>query len=285
MKEKERGHVREEKEKVSRHYDVDPRVFEYFLDDNMNYSCAYFESGTEDLDTAQRKKMDLIAEKIDLKSDDRLLDVGCGWGNALLYFSEKYGCEATGLTLAGNQKEVIERKAEEKGLNNRVSVEVEHLQEASLPSRSFDKVIFIGSIIHIEDRERAAKLTESLLRPKGRVLVSETYIPSRGDWSQTRASSFIASDVFGYGNLITAGEEIRNFEEAGFELIDLENITDHYVSTLDLWISRVKENKHEIDRTVPGESKKLRTYLTLARRALKKRTSLQQQILFRKLPG
>lgn len=277
-------HIYEEKEKVSEHYDIDPRVFELFLDEDMNYSCAYFDDGVEDLGEAQRKKMDLIAEKIELVEGDRLLDVGCGWGNTLLYYCEHYGCEATGLTIAENQAEVIKRKAKEKGLEDRFWVVVEHFQESSFPQESFDKIIFIGSIVHIEDRAGAARLAHSLLEEGGRSLISETYLPSSDQFSGSRASKFIAEEIFGYGNLITPGEEIRSLEEAGFELLGVENITDHYIKTLDLWIERIKDNKKRIDDVVPGESKKLRTYLTLARRAFKRRTSLQQQILVQKLP-
>jgi cyclopropane-fatty-acyl-phospholipid synthase len=283
MTESEVSHVREEKEKVSRHYDLNPEVFKYFLDDNMNYSCAYFENGDENLNEAQQQKMDLIAEKIKLGPEDHLLDVGCGWGNALLYFSENYGCRATGLTLAENQAEEIRKKGEERGLSDRISVVVDHFQEASLTRENFDKIIFIGSIIHIEDRAGAAKLTHELLKQNGRALISETYLPHRNAAGDNRASSFIAEDVFGYGNLITAGQEIGFLEEADFEILGLENITDHYVRTIDIWLDRIKDRKEKIEEAIPGESKKLRTYLTLARRALKRRTSLQQQILVRKL--
>ena len=279
------SHVQQEKEAVSEHYDTDPRVFQFFLDEKMNYSAAYFPEGVEDLDAAQEKKLDLIAQKIDLRPEDELLDVGCGWGNALLYYAEKYGCQATGLTLAGNQAAVIEEKAEEAGLDGQVSVVVEHFQEVAFPPERFDKVIFIGSIIHIEDRAEAARLTASLLRDGGKALISETYFPKEPQEEASRASKFISQGIFGYSNLITPGQEIRFLEEAGFELLDVENITDHYIKTLNIWIDRVKANKEEIEAVVPGESKRLRTYLTLARRSLRRRTSLQQQILVQKIPG
>ncbi|MBS3791526.1 MAG: class I SAM-dependent methyltransferase [Candidatus Bipolaricaulota bacterium] len=282
MVEKEASHVEEEKEKVSRHYDIDPQVFELFLDEHMNYSCAYFEEG-EGLEEAQQRKLDIIADKINLEPDGKLLDVGCGWGNTLLYYSENYGCETTGLTIAENQAEEIRKKAAERDLADKISVRVEHFQETSLPPESFDKVIFIGSIVHIEDRAGAAKLTHSLLRDGGRSLISETYLPKKDQSTGGRASNFISEQVFGYGNLITPGEEIRFLEEAGFELLGVENITSHYVKTIGKWLNRVKNRKEEIDEKLPGQSKKLRTYLTLARRALKRRTSLQQQILVRKL--
>lgn len=285
MTEEQPSQVQEEKEKVSRHYDLDPRVFELFLDEEMNYSCAYFQDDTEDLDEAQKLKMDLIADKIDLSSDDRLLDVGCGWGNALLYYSENYGCETLGLTIAENQARIIKKKAEERGLEDRVSVKVEHFQETTFPPESFDNIIFIGSIVHMEDRSGAAHLTHSLLKEGGRALISETYLPREDMEIEDKASNYIAEEIFGYGNLITAGKEIRNLEEAGFELLTVENITDHYIKTLDHWINRVKRRKEEIDQKLPGESKKLRTYLTLARRSFKRRTSLQQQLLARKMPS
>lgn len=283
MSTKNADHVRKEKEKVSEHYDIDPRVFKSFLDEDMNYSCAYFEEGSEGLDEAQKRKMDLIAEKIDLCPGDELLDVGCGWGNALLYYAENYGCRTTGLTIAENQAEEIRRKAKERNLAEMVSVEVEHYQEASLTEKSFDAITFIGSIIHMEDRAGAAHLTHDLLKEGGRALISETYVPREDAIGENRASNFIAEEVFGYGNLITPGQEIRNLEEAGFELLGTQNITNHYVRTIDLWLDRVKNNKEEIDEVSSGESKKLRTYLTLAQRALKRRTSLQVQILGRKL--
>lgn len=278
--------IEREKELVGRHYDIDPKLFEYFLDKRMKYSSGYFKDGDESLDEAQEQKIRYLAGKLGVTAGDDVLDVGSGWGAALVYFAAHYGCLVTGLTLASNQAEYTMRAAADAGVAHRVKVLVRHFQEADYPPESFDKIMFIGSIIHIADRAGAADRCRRLLRPGGKLLISETYYPNRipDGKKGNRAETFIREGIFGYGNLLTMGEEMRIMEDAGFEILHVENITPHYIKTLEKWIENVKRNQEQINLIIPGEAKRLRTYLTLARKVFVQKASHQFHILAR-LPG
>ncbi len=103
-------HSRERDETAVRyHYDVGNDFYSIWLDRNMQYSCGYFPTGVEDLDTAQERKMEHICRKLRLKPGDQLLDIGCGWGGLIRYAAKKYGVSAIGVTLSEKQAEYANR--------------------------------------------------------------------------------------------------------------------------------------------------------------------------------
>jgi len=90
---------------AERHYDLDNELFLSFLDANHQYSCAYFDK-TDDLEEAQRKKLELIARKLHISQNDHLLDIGCGWGGLSRYFAENHGCKVTAVNISREQLEL-----------------------------------------------------------------------------------------------------------------------------------------------------------------------------------
>src|SRR5574341_1245654 len=89
---------------VQYHYDVGDDFYSLWLDRRLQYSCAYFPTGAEDLDTAQERKLDYICRKLRLRQGERLVDIGCGWGALVIYAAERYGVDATGITLSERQR-------------------------------------------------------------------------------------------------------------------------------------------------------------------------------------
>src|SRR5450756_2591538 len=107
------------------HYDLPPEFFALFLDKaTMSYTCAYFRDGNDTLDQAQERKIELVFRKLQLKPGDRVLDIGCGWGNVVLRAAQ-LGCHVTGLTLAVEQARYVEEEAARRGLSDRVKVVVQ----------------------------------------------------------------------------------------------------------------------------------------------------------------
>src|SRR2546430_1828541 len=94
------------------------------IDRRMVYSCAYFQSPDDSLDVAQEAKLDLICRKLRLKPGDRLLDIGCGWGGLIMYAAERYGVDATGITLSANQATFAKERIEKAGLGERCRVAI-----------------------------------------------------------------------------------------------------------------------------------------------------------------
>ena len=117
-----------------------------WLDRNLQYSCGYFPTGTEDLDTAQELKMEHICRKLRLRSGERLLDIGCGWGGLARYAAARHGVKVLGVTLSKNQKAYADEQIAQGGL---ADVQVELMDYRDLGDDSFDKIVSVGMFEHV----------------------------------------------------------------------------------------------------------------------------------------
>jgi len=239
-------HSRErDRRAISHHYDVGNDFFQLWLDRRMVYSCAYFSTGTEDLDTAQEAKLDLICRKLRLHAGDRLLDVGCGWGGLVMYAAERYGVTALGVTLSRSQAELAARRIAEAGLTARCRVELRDYRE--LAGEEFDKAASVGMFEHVGREKLPAYFAAafSALRPGGLFLNHgiSTGRPG-GEWAVT-GRSFTDRYVFPDGELVSVSEALRAAEDAGFEVRDVESLREHYALTLRHWVRRLEARRAE----------------------------------------
>lgn len=236
---------------VRYHYDVGNDFYALWLDRRMVYSCAYFQTGEEDLDTAQEAKLELICRKLRLQAGERLLDIGCGWGGLVQYAAERYGVEALGVTLSEPQAELARARIAAAGLSDRCRVEVRDYRD--LPrTHPFDKIVSVGMFEHV-GRSRLLTYFNTayrLLRPGGLFLnhgIAEgparrhgMSLPARLLW---RPGSFVATYVFPDGELIPPGDALQYAELAGFETRDVENLREHYTLTLHHWVRRLEAQR------------------------------------------
>src|SRR6202008_2786332 len=116
--------LRRDRGAIAHHYDVSNEFYELVLGPSMVYSCAYFGDPEESLEAAQERKLDLICRKLMLAPGERLLDIGCGWGSLLIHAAERYGVEATGITLSQNQFDYAREAVAARGLSGRVRIEL-----------------------------------------------------------------------------------------------------------------------------------------------------------------
>ena len=135
-----------DKKAIQYHYDVSNEFYKLWLDENMVYSCAYFEDGDEDLATAQIKKIDHILTKIQLQPGQRLLDIGCGWGALILRAAQKFGARCVGITLSQNQYDLARERIAAAGLADRCEV---RLQDYRDTSGKFDRIASVGMFEHV----------------------------------------------------------------------------------------------------------------------------------------
>lgn len=107
---------------VQHHYDLSNEFYQLFLDEDLNYSCAYYEDPNMSLEQAQIAKKYHIAQKLNLQPGLEVLDIGCGWGSMAIYLAENYDCHVTGITLSKEQYDLANQRVTEKNLNNKVAI-------------------------------------------------------------------------------------------------------------------------------------------------------------------
>jgi cyclopropane-fatty-acyl-phospholipid synthase len=251
---------------VRYHYDVGNAFYALWLDSRLVYSCAYFPTGAEDLDAAQTAKLEHICRKLRLKPDERLLDIGCGWGGLVQYATEHYGVRALGITLSEPQAELARQRVAAAGLADRCRIEVRDYRDLD-PSEPFDKVVSVGMFEHVGRAGLPAYFAAAyrLTRPGGLFLnhgiaatASDPFAPSAdhgrwGAWAMRRLwrqGAFIQRYVFPDGELIPPGEAIQLAEAAGWETRDVENLREHYMRTLRHWVGRLEASHEEVARQV-----------------------------------
>jgi cyclopropane-fatty-acyl-phospholipid synthase len=250
---------------VRAHYDVGNDFYALWLDRRMVYSCAYFETGAEDLDAAQEAKLEHLCRKLRLRPGEQLLDIGCGWGGLMRYAAERYGVRATGVTLSEPQAALARERIAAAGLGDRCRVEVRDYRDLP-PEPGFDKVVSVGMVEHVGRGQLGAYFgrVHRLTRPGGLFLnqgiVAGPAGRPRGPVDRAarwlwREGAFIQRHVFPDGELATPGETIRRAEATGFETRDLESLREHYALTLRHWVRRLEARSTEATALV-GE----RTY-------------------------
>jgi cyclopropane-fatty-acyl-phospholipid synthase len=269
-----------ERKLVAHHYEHDPEIFRLVLGRQRAYSVGIFARPEDDLEMAQERKLARIREKLDLRPGETVLDVGCGWGSVLLHLAEHTRASIHGITLSALQRDVTVARAREIGAGDRVRVEVKHVDELDLPAESVDAVVFSGSIVHMHDRASVHRLVGRVLRPGGRLLVSDCYFPKqeRGD-RNSEATQHIFVTALGYCRLIALSEELSLVEDAGLDVAHVEDLTDNYVRTVDRWIDNVRINRKTIDAMAPGFARLLQTYMTVGRMSFHRRSALEYMIL------
>lgn len=272
---------RQEREAMVReHYDEPPEIFASFLDKDLNYSAAFFTRPGMTLDEAQREKVATYAEWLQARPGGVFLDAGCGWGPLCLHLAIAHGARVTGLTLSPNQAAYANRRAQAEGVASRMQALVQPFLEHPLEAASLDGVSFIGSIVHMRERQEVYRRVAEALRPGGRLVVSETYAPSRNDQAlQSRPARFVLNETFGFTHVTALSEELGAIEDAGLEVLRVENSTDHYFRTLEAWLPRLRAARTRIEAIRPGAYRGLRTYLELGRTSMRRHATVQYEIV------
>lgn len=260
----ERVTVEHAREATNTHYELPPEYFAAFLDRRMKYSSGLYRGESMSLDDAQTAKVRFVGEQLQLQTGSELLDIGCGWGSFTLFAAEELGCNVTAITPAASQAEHIRRQAVDRGISDRVRVLVGAFTELTVDGR-YDGVSMLGSIIHMPDQRQVLTDARQLLRPGGRLYLSESCFRSEEMYAEFQSrpgTVHVMETTFGFADMVPLSRLVAAAESAGFSLTGLTDLTDDYYRTIEAWIDNARHNRDTVDRY--GNSEELLRYLEVA---------------------
>ena len=246
--------LREDRRAIEHHYDVSNDFYKLWLDPQMLYSCAYFETGAENLEQAQVKKLDHILTKIQAQPNDRLLDIGCGWGALVIRAAQNFGCRCTGITLSHEQFALAQERVKALGLEERVEI---RWQDYRNVRGKYERITSVGMFEHVGVTHLEAYFAtiRNLLADDG-VAMNHGITSSDADNGQTAygGGDFIDQYVFPHGELAHIGTVLTQMQRGGLEVFDVESLRRHYVLTLRHWADAFEAHTQTI-RQMVGEKK------------------------------
>lgn len=209
---------------VEKHYDPDGDIILAFLDPYNQYTCGYFDQ-TDELNVAQEKKLDLICRKLQISTQDHVLDIGCGWGGFARYAAERYGCQVTGVSNSARQL------AYARSFCNGLSVEFIEADYRRI-SGSYDKVLICGMIEHVgyKNYRRLMQIVHRCLAPGGLFLLHTI----GGNRSQVTGDPWLLK-YFYPNSMLPSLRQLTQAAEGLFVLEDLHNFSAHYDPTFMAW--------------------------------------------------
>lgn len=226
---------------VASHYDLDARLYDLFLDEDRQYSCAYYENPSVGLDEAQAAKRRHVAAKLVLKGGERVLDIGSGWGGLALYLARTAGAGSVlGVTLSEEQIAIAGRRARKEGLSDRVSFA---LQDYRTLSERFDRIVSVGMFEHVGYRNYRTffETCRGLLAEDGVMLLHTIGLSDGPDVT----NPWLVKHIFPGGRLPALSELLPLIEKAGLVLTDVEVLRLHYAYTLRAWRERFLARRDE----------------------------------------
>jgi cyclopropane-fatty-acyl-phospholipid synthase len=231
---------------IQEHYDLGNDFFALMLDETLSYSCAIFPRPEASLGEASRAKLERVCRKLELGPSDHLLEIGTGWGGLALYAAQRYGCRVTTTTISPAQHRLAQQRVAEAGLADRVQVLLADYRDLT---GQYDKLVSIEMIeaVGYEYFETFFRQCARLLKPQGRMLLQAIVIRDPLFAAHRHSVDFIRTYVFPGGCLpsITAlGQAMQR--ACDWRLLHLEEMSAHYVRTLQAWRQRFTAQRDQV---------------------------------------
>lgn len=226
---------------VAHHYDLSGALYDLFLDRDRQYSCAYFRSPEDSLETAQENKKRHIAAKLLLKPGQKVLDIGCGWGGLALYLASISGVDVTGITLSEEQMKVATQRRDNTDLSDHVHF---HLRDYRHEQGRYDRIVSVGMFEHvgIGHYDEYFRKIRDLLTDDGVALVHSIgrTAPPGG------TNAWLRKYIFPGGYSPALSEVLKTVERTGLWVTDIEVLRLHYAHTLHEWYTRFMANRDQV---------------------------------------
>ena len=233
--------IKKSKMNVAHHYDLSDDLYDLFLDSKRQYSCGYFKNENDTLENAQNNKIKHIIKKLNIQPNQKVLDIGCGWGSLAIDIAKSVNCEVTGITLSENQFDYCIKKAKESNLENQLKFKLIDYRELN---EKFDRIVSVGMFEHV-GRKFYKKFfihIEKLLNDDGISLIHTI-----GSVNPPRdPHPWITKYIFPGGYTPSLSEVTTPIEKAGLIVSDIEVLKLHYAHTLRHWKENCINNKEKI---------------------------------------
>ncbi|MBL8265167.1 SAM-dependent methyltransferase [Steroidobacter sp.] len=228
------------RENIHHHYDLGNQFYSLWLGDTMAYTCAYFPTPETPLDQAQLAKMEHVCRKVQLRPGQHVVEAGCGWGSLALYMARHHGVKVTAFNISREQIAFARERAKAEGLDH----SVEFVEDDYRNIRgSFDAFVSVGMLEHVgvENYPGLGEIIRSCLQPEGLGLI---HTIGRNYWKPMHR--WIDRRIFPGANPPSLKQMMDIFEQAGFSVLDVENIRLHYAKTLDWWWQLYEQSRDKV---------------------------------------
>jgi cyclopropane-fatty-acyl-phospholipid synthase len=225
---------------AAHHYDLSNDLYRLFLDKDLNYSCAYFETPGQSLEDAQRAKLRHIAAKLAIEPGMRVLDIGSGWGAMAFYLAEHCGARVAGITLSREQLSLAQERARARGLEGCVEFRLADYRDVD---ERFDRIVSVGMFEHVGVGyyDVFFRKVGDLLSDDGVALLHS--IGRRGPPGAT--DPWTRKYIFPGGYVPALSEVLAAVQRAGLWVCDIEILRLHYAETLKEWRRRFEANREK----------------------------------------
>jgi cyclopropane fatty-acyl-phospholipid synthase-like methyltransferase len=242
------------------HYDRGNDFFEAFLGPSMVYTSAVFSGLDEPLEVAQERKIRRVAERLQLRRGDRLLDIGCGWGTLALTLADEYGADATGVTLSSKQAEYGTARIRDRKLEDRARILT--MDYRDIPATRFNKISCLEMAEHVgvKNFQRFLRQVSDLLEDDGLFFLQivalrrppEALVVRNdrgGYWNAADFTwaMFMSKYIFpGADASLPLSFVATQLEKAGFEIRNIDNVNIHYAMTIHRWYRNWERNREKV---------------------------------------
>ena len=228
------------------HYALGHDFYKLWLDESLlMYTCGYWREGTKTVEEAQRNKVEHVCRKLRIAPGESVIDVGSGFGGFMFHAQQFHGARVTGLNTTANQNEWLRGEIARRGLEGSLDVVEADFRDVR---RQYDKVVSIGTLEHAgrDSLAEVVKAHAAFLKPGGLGMLHFIGHVGRRD-----TEFYIRKHVFPGGWIPSLADVIVAMEDAGLEVVDIENLRRHYAFTLDAWAERFDRNWPRIQAIDP----------------------------------
>ena len=249
------SHSKKQDQRIVRsHYDNKNDLFNWFLGTPMIYTSGYYRTGNETLEEAQDNKMNLIAQKLQMKAGTELLDIGCGWGTLIAHLAKYYGVNTTGVTIAPAGAEWAQKTINEKGAQDKAKVWVKDYRD--IPNdKKYDYITCLEMAEHvgIKNFKKFMKQCYDMLKDDGIFYLQIACLRERDSLFQKKNREDLVWGLFMNEYIFSGADasmpiswDLRKIEKVGFEVHSVENIGIHYSKTINHWYDNWMSNKDKV---------------------------------------